>query len=123
MTHFFADPDSFPEKWRAFLQTKGQRGHAKLVAGDGTTLFVDFTATANYLPGRHILILCDVTERTHAELSLRKSEERFQLMANHIQEIFWMMNAETNEIRSPQMAKRAGLSAPPRTSLRVSKPR
>jgi PAS domain S-box-containing protein len=98
MTHFLADPDSFPQKWRAFLQTKSQRGHAKLVAGDGTTLFVDFTATANYLPGRHILILCDVTERTRAELSLRRSEERFQLMANHIQEIFWMMDAETQEI-------------------------
>jgi PAS domain S-box-containing protein len=50
------------------------------------------------LPGRHVLILCDVTQRTRAESSLRKSEERFQHMANNIQEVFWMMDAETQEL-------------------------
>jgi PAS domain S-box-containing protein len=98
VSRFLADPDAFTQKWSLFLQNKSQRGRAQLIAGDGTTLFVDFTAAANYVPGRHVLILCDVTERTHAELSLRKSEERFQLMANNIQEIFWMMDADTQEV-------------------------
>jgi PAS domain S-box-containing protein len=98
VSRFLADADAFSQKWSLFLHNKSQRGRARLIAGDGTTLFVDFTAAANYLPGRHILILCDVTERTHAELSLRKSEERFQLMANNIHELFWMMDAETQEI-------------------------
>ena len=96
--HFLVEPDRFGRRWNSFLQNKSQRGRAQLVAGDGTTLFVDFTAAANYLPGRHVLILCDVTERTQAEMSLRRSEERFQHMANNIQEIFWMMDAETHEI-------------------------
>src|SRR3984957_2686376 len=95
---FLLDMDSFTQGWHSFLQNKHQRGRARLVAGDGTTLYVDFTAAANYLPGRHLLILCDVTERTHAEFSLRKSEERFQQMASNIQEIFWMMDATTQEI-------------------------
>ncbi len=95
---FLLDMDSFKRGWNSFLQNKHQRGRARLVAGDGTTLYVDFTAAANYLPGRHLLILCDVTERTHAEFSLRKSEERFQQMANNIQEIFWMMDANTQEV-------------------------
>lgn len=95
---FFVDRDAFDRGWSTFLQNKSQRGRAQLIAGDGTTLFVDFTAAANYLPGRHVVILCDVTERTQAEMSLRKSEERFQLMANNIQEIFWMMDAETQDI-------------------------
>lgn len=95
---FLLDMDSFTQGWHSFLQNKHQRGRARLVAGDGTTLYVDFTAAANYLPGRHLLILCDVTERTHAEFSLRKSEERFQQMATNIQEIFWMMDATTQEI-------------------------
>jgi PAS domain S-box-containing protein len=95
---FLADRGAFTQKWNSFLQKKSQRGCVQLIAGDGTTLFVDFTAAANYLPGRHVLILCDVTERTRAELSLRKSEERFQHMANNIQEIFWMMDAATQEV-------------------------
>ncbi len=98
VSRFLVDRDTFRQRWDSFLQDKNQRGRAQLLAGDGTSLFVDFTATANYLPGRHVLILCDVTERTRAESSLRKSEERFQLMANNIQEIFWMMHADTQEL-------------------------
>jgi PAS domain S-box-containing protein len=98
ISYFFADRDAFTRGWTAFLQNKSQRGRAELIAGDGTKLFVDFTASANYLPGRHVLVLCDVTERTHAEKSLRRSEERFQQMANNIQEIFWVADAKTQEI-------------------------
>ncbi|HEY0701457.1 MAG TPA: PAS domain S-box protein [Candidatus Acidoferrales bacterium] len=95
---FFPDSDAFSRRWKDFLLSRKQRGRVRLVAGEGSTLFVDFTAAANYLPGRHILILCDVTERTNAEMSLRKSEERFQHMANNIQEVFWMMDAGSQQI-------------------------
>jgi PAS domain S-box-containing protein len=98
ISRFLIDGDSFAQGWNSFLEKTKDRGRACLVANDGTPLYVDFTATANYLPGRHLLILCDVTERTHAELSLRRSEERFQHMANNIQEIFWMMDANTQEL-------------------------
>ena len=98
ISRFLADRGGFTQRWKLFLRNRSQRGRAQLVAGDGTTLFVDFTAAANYLPGRHVVILCDVTERTKAEMSLRKSEQRFQYMANNIQEIFWMMDAETQEV-------------------------
>jgi PAS domain S-box-containing protein len=98
ISRFLADRSVFTGRWSSFLQDENQRGRAQLIAGDGTTLFVDFSAAANYLPGRHVLILCDVTERTHTELCLIKSEERFQHMANNIQEIFWMMDASTQEV-------------------------
>lgn len=95
---FFADPSSFVVNWASFLRAKKQRGRANLTASDGTEIVVDFTAAAGYLPDRHLLILCDVTERTTAENLLRRSEERFQHMANNIQEIFWMMDASTQEL-------------------------
>jgi PAS domain S-box-containing protein len=97
ISRFLLDRDEFIRLWSSF-SGRSIRGRTQLITGNRTTLFVDFTATANYLPGRHMVILCDVTKRTHAELALRKSEERFQLMASNIQEIFWMLDAHTLEV-------------------------
>jgi len=98
IVRFFLDSDAFTKSWNNFLQREHRRGRAHLIAGDGSDLFVDFTAAADYLPGRHVLVICDVTERTRAAASLRESESRFQEMANNIAEIFWRMDARTQEI-------------------------
>lgn len=95
---FYANGGAFTRNWDSFRQEKYQRGRAELLRGDRSPLIVDYTASANYIPGRHIIILCDVTERVCAEGNLQQSEERFQQMADHVQEIFWMMNAETKEV-------------------------
>ena len=95
---FFADSGAFNLEWGDFLRREHFRGRAELVAGDGTPVFVEFTGAMNYLPGRHIFILCDATERTRAEKSLRSSEERFRHMAENIQEIFWTMDAATQQL-------------------------
>ena len=84
--------------WSSFLRKKIRRGRIELAAGDGARLFVDFTSATNYLPGRHVLVICDVTERKQAESFLRESEERFREMADNIAEIFWRMDAQTQEI-------------------------
>ena len=95
---FYSNSQDFAENWASFLQKKYQRGSADFVRSDGSPLFVDYTAAADYIPGRHVVILCDVTQKVNAERCLKESEDRFQLMANNIQEVFWMMNANTKEV-------------------------
>ncbi len=95
---FFPDLSAFAQGWTAFLRAEKQRGRIRLIAGDATELVVDFSGAANYLPGRHVVIICDVTQRIIAETLLKRSEERFQHMANNIQEIFWIMDAVTHEV-------------------------
>ena len=95
---FYSNPQNFAENWVSFLQKKYQRGSADFLRSDGFPLFVDYTAAADYVPGRHVVILCDVTQKVNAERCLKESEDRFQLMANNIQEVFWMMNANTKEV-------------------------
>ena len=94
----FAGPGVFSQNWKEFLQRGTSRGRAHLVAGDRTAIAVDYSGTANYLPHRHLFILCDVTEQIRAEKALRESEERFRHVADNIQEVIWRMNAETKEV-------------------------
>jgi PAS domain S-box-containing protein len=93
--HFYKNSDHFRESWQTLLNHKFQQGDAELVKDDLSSLFVEYTAKADCLPGQHVMILRDVTERHRAQLSLLESEERFQQMANNIREIFWMIDAET----------------------------
>ena len=87
----------FKRAWSS-LWSSNRRRTLELVAGDGTTFFADVAVTTDYLPGRHVLILSDVTDRTRAEIALRESEQRFRHMADNIQEIFWMMDADTQDV-------------------------
>jgi PAS domain S-box-containing protein len=95
---FYPDRGEFAHNWNSFLSAGYQRGQARLLCRDRHSVFVNYTATANYVPGRHVLILCDTTRQKHAETSLQNIEERFRQMADHIHEVFWMMDAETKKI-------------------------
>jgi PAS domain S-box-containing protein len=98
ISFFYKNPDQFRESWQSLLSHKFQQGDAEFIKNDGlSSLFVEYTAKADCLPGQHVMILRDVTERRGAERSLLESEERFQQMANNIQEIFWMIDAETKK--------------------------
>ena len=91
-------PDYSMSNWNSLLAKGSGRGHARIVGADGKERYVDYTVTADYLPKRHVLIICDVTDRTRAELSLRESQTRIQEMADHIAEIFWRIDAETQSL-------------------------
>jgi PAS domain S-box-containing protein len=95
--HFYRNSDQFRKSWRTLLEVKFQQGDAELMKDGFWPLFVEYTAKADCLPGQHVMILRDVTERRRAQLSLLESEERFQQMATNIQEIFWMIDAETKK--------------------------
>jgi PAS domain S-box-containing protein len=94
---FYRNSDQFHDHWQRLLAQKFQQSDAELVRNDQSPVYVEFTAKADCLPGQHVMILRDVSERRRAQLSLLESEERFQQMARNIQEIFWMIDAETKQ--------------------------
>jgi PAS domain S-box-containing protein len=97
IARFYKNSDQFQEGWQRLLAQKFEQSDAELLKNDQSSVFVEFTAKADCLPGQHVMILRDVTERRRAERSLLESEERFQQMARNIQEIFWMIDAETKQ--------------------------
>ena len=95
---FLKNPQQFEEQWRAFLEQRFQRGRTELVRHNGSKVVVNFTLTAHYLPGRHAMILCDITERVEAQHSARETQNLYQQMADSIDEVFWLLDASTKQI-------------------------
>lgn len=98
MGKFFTGSGDFERLWGRFLDRKHEHRETRVLRGDGKTIFVEYTAKAHYLPGRHVAVLRDISRRKQAEAALRESEERFQQMADNIQEIFWMLDAENLKV-------------------------
>jgi PAS domain S-box-containing protein len=95
---FLKDPQQFERQWQAFLEKSFQHGRSELVRHNGSKVIVNFTLTANYLPGRHAMILCDITERVEAQHSAREMRNLYQHMADSIDEVFWLLDACTKKV-------------------------
>ena len=95
---FYGGGSDFEDSWKRFLDRKHEHREVQVVRRDGKTVFIEYTAKADYLPGKHVAVLRDISRRKQAEAALRESEERFQQMATNIQEIFWMLDAENLKV-------------------------
>ncbi len=60
--------------WRAFLEAGHLEGAFTVRGPDGQVREVEYAARANILPGRHLSIMRDVSERRRAEEALRQRE-------------------------------------------------
>ncbi len=95
---FFKDPQQFQHRWQMFLRNSNHRWRTELVRADGSKVFAHCTLSANYLPGRHVMILCNITECVEAQRSARESHDLYQQMADNIEEVFWLLDASTKKV-------------------------
>jgi PAS domain S-box-containing protein len=95
---FFKDQLQFQRQWQLFLRNSNHRWRAELVRADGSKVFTRCTLSANYLPGRHVMILCNITECVEAQQSARESHNLYQQMADNIEEVFWLLDASTKKV-------------------------
>lgn len=66
------DPAAMDASWLEFLDRGTQRGEIELRRPDGGAIVVDYAAVARHLPGRHLSILRDITERKATEEHLQR---------------------------------------------------
>jgi PAS domain S-box-containing protein len=69
---------------------------------NGAFFRVELSATVslgfNYQSAGLLSVVRDITESKQAQEALQASEERFRQLANHIQEVFWISNADKGKI-------------------------
>jgi two-component system, cell cycle sensor histidine kinase and response regulator CckA len=67
-------PEQAGTAWRSLLEEGAMGGPYDVVRPDGTVRETEFSARANVLPGRHISVLRDVTERKQLERDLWQAQ-------------------------------------------------
>lgn len=83
----FAEPGyDFPAVWQQFLQQGKARGEFCLVRTDGEIRIVEYAATANFLPHRHLSVMRDVTERKQAQAEVEELTRQLAQSQAQLQE-------------------------------------
>ncbi|HEY9810613.1 MAG TPA: PAS domain S-box protein [Halomicronema sp.] len=74
--------------WEMFKQQGRITGEMRIRCHDGTLKDVDYSAVANFLPGRHLLVIRDITQRKCTERELKQYREQLEeLVAERTQEL------------------------------------
>lgn len=72
---FFSGHGDFQASWKRFLERTHEHNETRVSREDGRTVFVEYTARANFLPGRHVLVLHDISQRKLAEEHMARNLE------------------------------------------------
>ncbi|MFB2923873.1 PAS domain S-box protein, partial [Aerosakkonema funiforme] len=69
----FTEPGfDFQAVWQAFQQQEKIRGELRLVRSDGEFRIVEYAATVNFLPHRHLLVMRDITEYRQTQAQVQE---------------------------------------------------
>lgn len=87
----FMEPNfDFEGAWRIFQQQQQLTGEVRILKPNGRVRDVEYTAKANFLPGWHLSICRDITERKRAEKGLRESERFIQRIAHAMPTVLYL---------------------------------
>lgn len=93
----FLDPAvEITQVWQQFLQQGQMSGEITLHRPDGTTRDAEFNAIANFIPGLHLSILRDISDRKQAEIQLRQREEFLDSIYDAADQAVFVMDVVEN---------------------------
>jgi len=78
ITDFVPEEFDVETAWQEFQHSEEQRGTVPVVRGDGERRLVEYAATRDIVPGQHLSVLRDITERVERERRLAQAETIFE---------------------------------------------
>jgi PAS domain S-box-containing protein len=82
------------QAWHVNLEQGQLSGEYQGLCKDGSLVEMEFRAVSHILPGLHLSICRDLTQRKAAERALWQSEEQFKTLAEMIPQHVWMATPE-----------------------------
>jgi PAS domain S-box-containing protein len=92
----------FKEAWQEIQTSKRDRGTARISRPDGTERLVEYAASADIVPGQHLVILRDVTDH-------RRRERRFQALVEESSDVISVVDDSGRfQYQSPSLERILG---------------
>jgi len=98
ITQFFPDAFPFDTEWEEFKEGGSQRDTVTVVSGDGVERIIEYEGTSNIIPGQHLFISRDITERKEREQELSILKERYETLLEAAPDPVFVADAETKEL-------------------------
>ena len=89
-----SDTKNYLERWKRFKEMGRQQGTYTLYHKNGNPVIAEGHGVAHILPGIHLTVLRDVTERQQMERELQESEARFRKIADNTPTFIWVAEAD-----------------------------
>jgi PAS domain S-box-containing protein len=80
--------------WHEFIATGRSSGDSAFRRKDGTHLAVEYRAVANFLPGIHLSVLHDISDRKRAHDILRESEQKYRSLFENSMDAMFSIDTE-----------------------------
>jgi diguanylate cyclase (GGDEF)-like protein/PAS domain S-box-containing protein len=75
---------AFKRKWRKYLERGQARGEFRLRRADGSLIQVEFASRADFLPGRHGVVVRDISQRKATDATLHLLERAVEVAGTGI---------------------------------------
>ncbi len=104
-----AAPGQIDARVAQLLGHRRERGLVRLRRKDGALLIAEFSAVASMLPGVHLYVLQDVTQRHAVERELRERTARYDLIVEGVRDGIWDWDIPRKRVfLSPQWKRLRG---------------
>lgn len=84
--------------WNEFNDDKQDRGTATIVGANGIERLIEYSTTADVIPGQHLIVIRDVTERKEREQKLEFTQDLLTKTERIADVGGWEIDTETNEV-------------------------